>query len=192
MRSTACSDGADSRARRFAGGRGAALALVLATLLAAARCHAALDQPAQVASNPDQASARLTQADPGVEPGAAGPARFAERTLLQTESGPLGTRATWRVDGTLEDVAASIVEGYSADGGLSLEYDGYLDLFGRVWACAVSSRAGWAQIALVDARDGEDPFAPEGGEVGGGCLLTVVTLGEVGEGGAPHGEGVAS
>ena len=85
-----------------------------------------------------------------------------------------GARSRWAVGEDLERVGESIIGEYASDPALSLEYDGYLDLLGRVWACVVFSREGWVEYAVVDGRDGEErAFAEDGVD---GCEVTVVRL----------------
>lgn len=79
-------------------------------------------------------------------------------------------RASWEVEGDVDEVAEVVLEGYRDSGEVSLGHADYLDLFGRVWGCVVSSPQGWSEVAIADGRDAVD---------GKGCTLTVVRLGEV-------------
>lgn len=99
--------------------------------------------------------------------------------LAETLESATGSRATWEVDAGLEDAAASVIEGYRDEAGLTLEHDGYLDLLGHVWSCVVVSEEGWSEVALVDERGEADDFGPEEGAPGR-CLVTVARLGGAG------------
>lgn len=95
--------------------------------------------------------------------------------LAETLESSTGSRATWLVGAGLEEAAASVIEGYRARAGLSLEHDGYLDLLGQVWSCVVVSEEGWSEVALVDAREGSGGLGGEGaGE--GSCRVTVARI----------------
>lgn len=99
-------------------------------------------------------------------------------TLVGSKAGAMGVRATWEMQAGVTECAREVLVAYESDG-LSLQYDGYIDLLGRVWGCAVWSEEGWAEIVLVDGRqDGDDS---EGWTQGEGCELTVARFGMASE-----------
>lgn len=101
----------------------------------------------------------------------------ANGVLESTASGGLGVRARWRVGAPLPEAARSVVEQYRDAGSVDLAFDGYVDLFQKVWGCVVQGGEGWVEVVLVDERGG----GSEGGERDGGgdgaCSVTVVRLG---------------
>lgn len=82
-------------------------------------------------------------------------------------------RATWAVPGELPEVAASVLE-QLRDEGLDLRFGSYLDLLNQAWGGVVLSEQGWAEIVMVDAREGEDPDGE--GEGAGTCLVSIIRI----------------
>lgn len=104
--------------------------------------------------------------------------------------GPLGVRATWRVERGLPAMAQEVLQAYQEQAGLELRYAGYLDLLGNVWACAVVSADLWAEVAVVRDLGGEESYAGAHSQ-DGPCTLSVMRLGRQapGRSGAQAGEG---
>lgn len=99
-------------------------------------------------------------------------------TLVSTARGSLGYRATWELGVGLSEGARSILEEYRDAGTVSLAYDGFLDLYGCVWGCVVSSEEGWAELVVVE-DEGDGVYAGDGGVPEGeapGCTLTLVRV----------------
>ena len=98
--------------------------------------------------------------------------------LVSTAHGSLGYRATWELGVGLPAGARSILEEYRDAGTLSLAYDGFLDLYGCVWGCVVSSEEGWAELVVVE--DGDAAGRAEDGDVSegeaAGCTVTLVRV----------------
>ncbi len=96
--------------------------------------------------------------------------------LVGYASAPLGVRATWRVDASLEATCAQVLGAYESQGDVELHQSGYLDLLGNTWACLVAGPS-WVEVALVQDGGGDT------GEVGahsygGPCTLSVMRLGQ--------------
>lgn len=98
-------------------------------------------------------------------------------TLVGSKAGAVGVRATWEMRAGPTECAREVLAAYEA-AGLSLRYDGYIDLLGRVWGCAVWSEEGWAEVVLVDGRDGEGNGSGERCQEER-CELTVARFGPV-------------
>jgi hypothetical protein len=89
--------------------------------------------------------------------------------LLSTAVGDWGSRATWEVDGAVDEVAASVLGDWQEQGTWGLYYSGYLDFSSSVWGCVVQSGTGDVMVCLVDGRDGSD--------TGQTCALSLLSLG---------------
>ena len=150
-----------------------ALAALAVCLLICLRPEGAADRPEGAAAvpsvGPDATGASIAaRADPAVLGRVTVPAVCDGARLVETAGEGMGVRATWSLDASVEDVARSVLAGYEAMEGVHLGDAEYIDLYGCVWSCVVSSAQGWSETVLVDGR-GSDEDASS-------CQLTVMRL----------------
>lgn len=102
-----------------------------------------------------------------------------QNELVETARNPWGCRATWTVEGGVDEVAAALLSDYQSTGSFELFHGDFLDLFGAVWGCVVVGDAGMVELAVIDGRqggvlgDGQDAQATS-------CALTLVWLNDDG------------
>lgn len=98
-----------------------------------------------------------------------------QNELVETARNPWGCRATWTVEGGVDEVAAALLGDYQSAESFELFHGDFLDLFGAVWGCVVVGDTGMVELAVIDGRrggvleDGQDAQAAL-------CTLTLVWL----------------
>ena len=145
------------------------LACVLAVRCAAPGAGVAGDGAAGESRKTDATGAAepVRSADPAVIQGLTVPGACEGAHLVETAGSGMGVRATWSVGVSVDDAARSVLEGYERDEDMHLGRAEYIDLYGRVWSCVVSSSRGWSETVLVDGRGSDDDAS---------CKVTVVRL----------------
>jgi hypothetical protein len=167
---------------------GCGCSLVLAAVLLAIACLAALGFCTLMPTESQQPDASDAAALPGaaqtaatpVVPSGPMPSVFegctATGELVGYARGPLGVRATWSVPFSLPDTCEQVLSSYEGQGDVALHHSGYLDLLGNAWACVVAGPS-WVEVVVVQEGGGE------GADVGahsqeGPSKLSVMRLGQ--------------